>query len=353
MLGYTLTVVNTGPVPLTGAVVKDDVSGLVDDATLAALPAAVTLAGTELTWAVPTVPVGGTAQVTYTATVAALGATITNTATPATAGGHCLAGACITTAYTPRWTLTKDSTPVDAATVAPGGTIDYRLQRHEHRSGHPARGDRGRRARRRARRRRPRDASCGPHALRHPAHLGRARRGSRRYTPGSAYRVQVSATATGATVHNVAVPVGVGGSCLGACSTTQYTGSWSLAKTSDRPDGAVVEPGDQITYTLVATNTSAAVVAGAQAHDDLSAVLDDATLGFSSSELTRAGTTLTWAVPTLAPGGSAAVSYTVRVRDDARGATLTNSVSPVGERRRLHRVQHDPVHRCLAAGEVQ
>ena len=106
--------------------------------------------------------------------------------------------------------------------------------------------------------------------------------------------------------------------------------SWSLAKTSDRPDGAVVEPGDEITYTLVATNTSAAVVAGAQARDDLSAVLDDATLDFSSSQLSRAGDTLTWAIPTLAPGGNASVSYTVRVRDDARGATLTNSVVPVG-----------------------
>ena len=57
-----------------------------------------------------------------------------------------------------------------------------------------------------------------------------------------------------------------------------------LAKGSDPVSGSSVDPGDQIVYTLKATNTSDAVVEGAQAVDDLSKVLDNATIDVRTDE---------------------------------------------------------------------
>ncbi len=326
VVSYTLTVVNTGPVQLAGAQVRDDVSGLVDDATLGPLPADLARAGNLLTWAVPTVPVGGTATVTYTATVEALGATLTNTAAPVTAGGTCLA--CSTTAYTQKWSLAKTSSPGDGATIAVGSTVDYTLT----------------------------VTNDGPATLHgavvsddladvlDDAAIGDLPAGASLggttltwavpdVAPGAQadllYSTTVNDGATGATLRNVAVPASPGGACVpGACSTTQYTGSWTLAKTSNPGDGAVVKPGDLITYTLTATNTSEAEIAGAKASDDLAAVLDDATVGFSSAELSLTGNTLTWAIPTLAAHQTRQVTYIATVTAD--GATLTNQVTPIG-----------------------
>ena len=51
---YELNATNTGKVPLTGAVVSVDLTDVLDDATIGALPAGLGLAGTTLTWTVPT-----------------------------------------------------------------------------------------------------------------------------------------------------------------------------------------------------------------------------------------------------------------------------------------------------------
>ena len=54
-----------------------------------------------------------------------------------------------------------------------------------------------------------------------------------------------------------------GGSCTsaGTCSTVAHTGSWTLAKSTDRAAGAVLTPGDVITYTLTATGPDGARLA--------------------------------------------------------------------------------------------
>lgn len=65
------------------------------------------------------------------------------------------------------------------------------------------------------------------------------------------------------------------------CPTTteHHTPAWSLEKTSDPASGSSVDPGDQVTYTLTATNTTDnAVLRGAVATDDLSDVLRYASL---------------------------------------------------------------------------
>ncbi|MFF2493135.1 hypothetical protein [Agromyces sp. NPDC058064] len=104
---------------------------------------------------------------------------------------------------------------------------------------------------------------------------------------------------------------------------------WLLQKWSWPSDGAVVEPGDVITYTLQAYNDSDATVTGAQAFDDVSDVLDNGTLGILPAGLTGpVGGVLTWNIPTLPPGSSATVSYTVVVGDEVFGELLHNVVEP-------------------------
>ena len=231
-LTYTLTVVNEGPVPVTGATVADDVSGLVDDATLATLPAGVVRTGTQLTWTVPTIPVGGIASVTYSAVV------------------H---------------------------------------------------GD-----------------------------------------------------ALGATIANTAAPVGTGGHCTLSCSTSAYTDAWTLTKTSNPADGASVMPGTEIAYTLTVANTGGATLHGASVTDNLADVLDDATLGALPSGASVSGSTLTWAVPDVAAGATATLTYTATVNTGGHRCDPAEHRSPGQHRRRLrHVLQHHRAHRRLDARQGQ
>jgi uncharacterized repeat protein (TIGR01451 family) len=329
-LTYTLAVTNTGPVPVTGATVTDDVSDLVDDATLGTLPAGITRAGTRLTWTVPTLAAGESRTISYTAVVkaGALGATLRNTAAPAGTGGHCDTS-CSTVATTPAWTLAKSSSVANGATVKPGDVVGYTLT----------------------------VANTGPVTL-HGASVtddlsdvlddavlgslpaGAALSGSTLtwpvpdVAPGGhtsvSYQATIKAGADGATLRNAAIPATTGGTCVGGCATTAFTPQWTLAKTADPASGSIVAPGDAITYTLTATNTSSATVAAATAVDDLASVVANADVAFTSSQLSRSGSTLTWAIPTLAPGATATVSYTATLRPGATGITVTNSVTPVG-----------------------
>ena len=108
----------------------------------------------------------------------------------------------------------------------------------------------------------------------------------------------------------------------------QFVPHWLLTKSSDKPVN--VMPGDSITYTLHVTNDSQATVQSATVTDDLSAVLDDATISLPlASGLALNGTTLTWTVPTpIAPGDSRAVSYTVTVNDGAWNVDIDNLATP-------------------------
>jgi uncharacterized repeat protein (TIGR01451 family) len=108
----------------------------------------------------------------------------------------------------------------------------------------------------------------------------------------------------------------------------QNPGTWSLAKSSDPASGTVVEPGSVVTYTLSARNDSTVTIFGATATDNLSNVIDDATLGTLPAGLSLSGSTLTWAIGNLAPGETKTVSYTVTVDADSHGATLTNVATP-------------------------
>jgi large repetitive protein len=89
-----------------------------------------------------------------------------------------------------------------------------------------------------------------------------------------------------------------------------------------------VRPGARVTYTLTATNVSRAVVKGATATDDLTAVLAHASLDAVPAGATLTGTTLTWRIPELKPGQVARLTYRATLDDDASGARVTNVVTP-------------------------
>ncbi|MDQ0895355.1 DUF7927 domain-containing protein [Agromyces ramosus] len=105
---------------------------------------------------------------------------------------------------------------------------------------------------------------------------------------------------------------------------------WELMKSSVPADGATVMPGDIVSYTLTAENTSQAVVIGAQAFDDISDVLDDATLllPLPAGLTGPVGGVLTWSIPDLDPGETASVTYQVRVDANSGGQLLHNVVVP-------------------------
>jgi uncharacterized repeat protein (TIGR01451 family) len=97
-------------------------------------------------------------------------------------------------------------------------------------------------------------------------------------------------------------------------------GSFSASKTADPPKGSEVSPGETLTYTLTITNTGTTDLVGLTVHDDLSDVLDDATMEgdpvvdpSSAGSATVTGDTLEFKgdVPT---GQSVKVTYKVKVK---------------------------------------
>lgn len=116
------------------------------------------------------------------------------------------------------------------------------------------------------------------------------------------------------------------------CRTQHPTPGYAGYKTSVPFSGSQVDPGEEIEYTLHASNFSEADVIGATMVDDLGDVLDDATLVEPlDSALSLSGDELTWSIPDLAVGSAeATVSFAVLVNDDAWGATLHNVVTPEG-----------------------
>ena len=109
-----------------------------------------------------------------------------------------------------------------------------------------------------------------------------------------------------------------------ACDTVSVPGSGLVHRKSVDPvSGTAVEVGDVLTYTLTFDNTAGAAAATVDTSDDLSAVLDDATLdgasitagGGLSATPTPAGTpnalTVTGSVPA---GATRTVTYQVRVK---------------------------------------
>ena len=141
-----------------------------------------------------------------------------------------------------------------------------------------------------------------------------------------------------------------GGSASGSHAACVFTNfpipTWTLAKQAYRgaaalPAGAIVRPGDEITYRITAVNTSGVEVSGASLSDDLSQVLDDAAFVPGSARLViGAGAPLALPDPVdarlssgpfaLPASTTAQLTYRVVVAADAWSRSLTNTVTGTG-----------------------
>jgi hypothetical protein len=90
----------------------------------------------------------------------------------------------------------------------------------------------------------------------------------------------------------------LGGNCQAGvtedCVVEHVTGTYTVAKTANRPAGSSVDPGDEIAYTVTVAHLGDAAVPATWS-DDLSDVVDDATLVTPlPAGVTRTGNTLSW-----------------------------------------------------------
>lgn len=127
----------------------------------------------------------------------------------------------------------------------------------------------------------------------------------------------------------------------GAISNTAAASGLKIVKSSDPGSGAMVRPGDTITYKVSAKNTGNVALTPAKVSDDLSRVLARASYVEGSASASIAGVsnvaapvvsgnTLTWENP-LEPGQTAVLTYKVIVASDASASDeLVNVVTATG-----------------------
>ena len=174
MVGYTITVTNSGQVAYTGATFTDPLAGVLDDAAYngdaAATAGSVSYTSPNLTWT-GNLAAGATATITFSVTVNnpdTGNKILASTITSATSGSNCSAGStdarCTATVTVQGLTITSTAS---TASATPGSHRAVHDHGDQQRAGQLYRGDHhrlaGRGARRRhlqRRRRRDRPAAC-------------------------------------------------------------------------------------------------------------------------------------------------------------------------------------------------
>ncbi|MEU8417738.1 hypothetical protein AB0C24_33530 [Amycolatopsis japonica] len=334
---YTVTVTNTGKVPLVGedaARVTDDLSEVLDDADYSDDATAAPVAGTfsfaapNLVW-VGDLPAGATTTLKYSVKVKnpvtgdhELRNTV-STNTPGTCPPQSDDPACSTVTPVPGISLEKKA---DKATANPGDVVKYTVTVR----------------------------NTGKTKLTGATFTddltevlddavfqkdGTATIGSVTYeepkltwtgdldigqTATVTYSVKVTKTDGDGKLTNVITSDTPGGNCPPGskdpkCGTTTPLSSLKIKKTVDKTEA---KPGEVVTYTVTVENTGQAVVDDATFTDDLSQVLDDATFdGTAKASMGTVGYSapkLTWKGE-LKPGEKATVTYAVTVRKPATG----------------------------------
>jgi len=332
VVGYTVTVTNTGSVPYTAAApasFTDDLSQVLNGASYNNdASGGATVTGTTLSWS-GALPVGASATVTYSVTVnaPATNKTLTNQVTPTGSGGSCVTAAdCETVTLVGTYTVQKS---VSTAITTPGSMVTYTivvtntgpvaftaakpasftdsLAGDLDDAGYPGGAA----------------ATAGTIAYSAPtlSWSGPLPVGG---TQTITYSVVVDNPDAGDhTLTNVVfTPPNVSncgtGSTDPACSTTTLVQSYRAVKTANTD---VAVPGGTITYTVTVTNTGAvAYAAGSPAtvSDDLTDVLNGAdyvagSLVADTGTATLSGSTIDWSGP-LAVGGSTTFHYQVVVQ---------------------------------------
>ena len=342
---YTITVANTGSVAFTDtapATFTDTLGDVLDDASFnddASDGASFDDTTGVLTWS-GAVPVGGSVTVTYSVTVntPASGDRVMNNVVVPGASGQCVDAAdCDVSTPVRSFAVLKTA---DVSEVIPGDTVTYTVEvtntgEADYTALSPASfeddlaevlddatfND---------------DASDGASFDDTTGVLTWSGAVAVGTTVTVTYSVTVNDPSTGDQVlTNVVVTPSSGncpeGSTDAACTTASNSGTYTVEKSASAVSAL---PGDDVTYSLVVTNTGDVDYTGADQatfRDSLSDVLDDATYSGSTSPGVTfdAGTeTLTWSGD-LAVGESVTVTYTVTVDSPPTGnSILTNTVVP-------------------------
>ncbi|MFE0022960.1 GEVED domain-containing protein [Amycolatopsis sp. NPDC059021] len=333
---YTVTVTNTGQVPLTGAdaaTFTDDLTAVIDDASFnndaSATVGSTAYAAPKLTWT-GDLAVGASATVKYSVTVKnpITGDHQLRNTVSTSVPGNCEPGStdpqCSTTTPLPGMTIEKKS---DKQAANPGDKVTYTVT-VTNTGKTPLAGatfaddlsqvvD---------------DARFNNDAS---ATTGSATYAAPKLTWTGDLAVGASATITySVTVNNpaagdhklanVVTSDTPGNNCPPGstdpkCGTTTPVSGIAISKTASKTDA---KPGDTVTYTVTVTNTGQTALTHATFTDDLSKVLDDAAYNNDASAdigaATYAAPKLTW-TGDLPVGGKATVTYSVTVNNPVKG----------------------------------
>jgi uncharacterized repeat protein (TIGR01451 family) len=341
-LTYTVVVTNTGATTVD-VLRDDDLGDVLDDATLTGAPesdtTSVTVDGPDdgILAIRGTLAAGATAEVTYTATVNAVGDRGNNvSANFLVPPGTPPAGPCdpateeCTVTPIQGYTVQKSS---DSETTIPGAVVTYTVTvtnvgAVDYTDADPASFeddlsgvlD---------------DATYNDDVTAGGTVDGNTLTWSGPLPAGASTTVTYSVTVNDPTegdsiLENVVVPGDPTGECVpDECGTTTPVSSFTVAKSADT---ATVMAGGVVTYTVTVTNTGQVDytdAAPASFEDDLTAVLDDATYNDDvSAGGSVAENTLTWS-GALAIGDTVTVTYSVTVNDPLSGdQELVNAVVP-------------------------
>ena len=358
---YTVTGVNTGATVLDPVVITDDLAAVLDHASMTTAPVATiagvtevpqpTMDGTTMTFTGSLDP-GQSVTITYTVTLDedAAGAVVHNRATSSATppGRDPITPPEVATEHpVPGYTFTKTSDPASGSTVMPDGTITYTLTGVntgatpldttiaddlagvlEHAAISTA----------------PAATIAGASDVPEPTVTGTDLAWAGVLEPGQSvtitYTVIVDADAAGSVLRNHAssraTPPGVDPITPPDVSTEHPVPGYTLTKESAPASTSAVEPGGTITYTVTGRNTGATVLDPVVITDDLSGVLEHATITTAPTAIidgadpapapTVDATTLTW-TGSLEPGQSVTLTYTVTLDDDAIGVIVRNHAS--------------------------
>ncbi|MEU8384642.1 internalin [Streptosporangium sp. NPDC048865] len=346
-VGYTITITNTGQTPYTGAVVTEELAGVLDDATYngdaTATAGTVGFAGSTLTWT-GDLAVGASEVVMYSVTVDSPDngdRILTAVAASNEPGTTCPVGgtdpACVSTVTVLIPGLAV-STVADRATTTPGGTVRFTITIAN--TGQTPYGSVS-----------VTDELAG--VLDDATYNGDATAStgtlvfadstltwSGALDPGAAATVgfTVTAKAPGAgdrVMTNVVASEAPGGTCPAgstappcSASVTVLVPALDIVKTADAPTAV---PGGTVGYTIVVTNTGETPYDAASVTDPLTALLDEADYNADAAATTGvldySDEVLTW-TGALAVGASATITYSVTVHDadDVGGKLLGNTV---------------------------
>ena len=363
---YTLTGTNTGATALDPVVITDDLSKVLNNAKMTTAPVAKingadasvqpAVNGTELSWN-SKLKAGETVVITYTVTLNddAAGVLIENkansSATPP--GLPPIAPPEVVTEHpTPKYEFTKSSNPTSGTAVNPGQTIEYTLTGTN--SGKtvldPAviTDDLSKVLNNAALTVDPVATINGVDAAAQPEVNGTTLSWEGKLEIGETvtitYTVTLNDDAEGVIVQNragsSATPPGLPPITPPEVETWHPTPGYTFMKAADPVSGSAVTSGDVITYTLTGTNAGKTVLDPVTVEDDLSGVLEFASIEAAptakivsegksrdaDSQPTLKGSALDWN-GSLEIGEQIVITYKVKVKAGFEGKTLHNRAS--------------------------